>query len=75
LNDKRIIEETRRRSRGVVRWYVGKLRRLADLLRKLDGPALEAVAKTARGLLNGLADKITAGWLADDINREGAERE
>ena len=75
MNDKHTITETRHRSRNVVQWYIRKLRYLADSLRKLDGPVLGAVANTTQKLLDGLADKITAGWLADDIDREDAERE
>ena len=73
MSDKQVIEETRHRSRRDAKWYISKLRYLADSLRQLDGPVLGAIAKTAQKLLDGLADKITAGWLANDIDREDAE--
>jgi len=75
MNDNRTIDETRDRSRSSTRWYVQALRRLVVSLQAMDGPVLGRIARAALKLLNGLADSVTAGWLADDIDREGTEGE
>ena len=71
-----MIDETRRRSRRNTKWYIQALRYIAGRIPEdANGIPGAILAFIENRLLNGLSDSVTAGWLANDIDREDAEGE